>query len=96
MSAGSTENDARATGHAWVDGNCARCGAGAPRPWAEDCAPATENDALPCCNVTEPDGILCTGSTRLGWPTFVCDTCGARCGAVVHQMHVISPGEPDA
>lgn len=31
------ENNARTTGHAWTDGQCANCAAVAPRPWAERC-----------------------------------------------------------
>jgi hypothetical protein len=41
----------------------------------------------PCCNVTEPDGILCNGTERAGWPVFVCDTCGGNCGALAHEHH---------
>ena len=50
---------------------------------------SAENDALPCCNVSEPDGIPCAGSMRRGWPEFVCGTCGARCGALAHPVHAI-------
>jgi hypothetical protein len=57
-------------------------------------AQTPENDR-PCCNVTEPDGILCDGTERAGWPVFVCDTCRGQCGALAHEHHrVIPPAMP--
>ena len=57
---------------------------------ATDQRHSAENDR-PCCNEREPDGVLCDGTMRAGWPEFVCDTCRARCGAQVHPTHVIPP-----
>lgn len=57
-----------------------------------DATPIPPEKDAPCCNVTEPDGILCDGTMRAGWPVFTCDTCRAHCGAQAHPTHVLPPG----
>lgn len=45
---------------------------------------------LPCCNdIEHPDlsATRCGGTMTPGWPTYVCDTCRAQCGAAVHPQH---------
>lgn len=45
---------------------------------------------IPCCNEVEQDdgtAPLCDGMMHPGWPTFICDKCGAHCGAQVHPEH---------
>jgi hypothetical protein len=41
---------------------------------------------VPCCNYREEIDAPCDGTSWLipGQPTYICDTCGARCGSQVH------------
>lgn len=53
----------------------------------EDYPQATE-----CCNLIEPHGTQCLGTAMYGWPTYICDTCGAQCGTQVHPQHAEAKG----
>jgi hypothetical protein len=68
-----------------------------PGPDIESGSPAAErrpgaSASLPCCNdIEQPDltALRCGGTMRRGLLEFVCDTCGARCGCLVHPLHVL-------
>lgn len=52
--------------------------------------------ALPCCNYREGLDRPCDGMAQPGWPTYVCDTCGARCGSLAHPAHATRVTPPEA